>query len=234
MKIFKTTLFLLLLVSLFDTVVVSVLHIGVSGVFVSVFTRIALLLKEDSEFCDWDVTESEPSLEVVERSSEMVAGVESERVERRTKSHDMMKNNVVVVKKNHKDFLETTLMAEAFLSAIVIASQLYHFVIWNIIKTIRIFVCYPICFWSHVPDVQSSASFKKDNRCPVMNMRNVDHGVHWKVREKELKKKMDNEELKCVRLFGNWRGRRRKRENRVEWGNVLFYSLNGFESNINR
>jgi hypothetical protein len=53
----------------------------------------------------------------------MAACVESERVERRTKSHDMMNNNVVVVKKKHNDFLETTLMAEAFLSTIVIASQ---------------------------------------------------------------------------------------------------------------
>lgn len=54
----------------------------------------------------------------------MASDVESERVERRTKSHDMMNNSVVVVKKKHKDFLETTLMAEAFLSGIVIASQM--------------------------------------------------------------------------------------------------------------
>lgn len=78
-----------------------------------VFTRMALLLKEDSEFCDWEYESSK-----VERSCEKVSGVESERVERRTKSHDMRNNNVVVEKKKHKDFLETTLMAEAFLSAI--------------------------------------------------------------------------------------------------------------------
>jgi hypothetical protein len=59
MKTFKTSLLLLLLMMMmllllllsFD-VVVLVLHFGISGVCVFVFTRIALLLNEDSEFCD--------------------------------------------------------------------------------------------------------------------------------------------------------------------------------------
>ncbi|WVZ07247.1 hypothetical protein V8G54_020593 [Vigna mungo] len=37
----------------------------------------------------------------------------SDCVERRTNNHDNMNNNVVIAKKKHKAFLETTLMAEA-------------------------------------------------------------------------------------------------------------------------
>lgn len=57
---------------------------------------------------------------MVERSKSLgERGVASELVERRTNSHDMMNKNVVVVKKQHKDFLETTLMADTVFSAML-------------------------------------------------------------------------------------------------------------------
>lgn len=57
---------------------------------------------------------------MVERSKSLgERGVASELVERRTNSHDMMNKNVVVAKKQHKDFLETTLMADTVFSAML-------------------------------------------------------------------------------------------------------------------